>query len=121
MKMLIDGKYTDAKDGAVIEVLNSATQELVDTIPAATREDVLYAIEAAQKGRDVWAGTPQYERSEILVKVAYAIEENVEELACLLTTEMGKVISEARAEVACTAQIFRGFAEMANHLYGQTM
>ena len=121
MKMLIDGKHVDAKDGAVIEVLNSATQELVDTIPAATHEDVLYAIEVAQKGKEIWAATPQYERSEVLVKVAYAIEENVEELARLLTTEMGKVISEARAEVACTAQIFRGFAEMANHLYGQTM
>jgi succinate-semialdehyde dehydrogenase/glutarate-semialdehyde dehydrogenase len=119
--MLIDGKYVDAKDGSVIEVLNSATQELVDTIPAATHEDVLHAIEVAQKGKEIWAATPQYERSEALIKVSYAIEENVEELARLLTTEMGKVISEARAEVACTAQIFRGFAEMANHLYGQTM
>ncbi|MCL2588388.1 MAG: aldehyde dehydrogenase family protein [Oscillospiraceae bacterium] len=121
MKMLIDGKRLDAKDGATIEVLNSATLELVDTIPAATPEDVHQAIAAARAGTTAWAAKPQYERSEILVKCAEAIEDNLEELTRLLVTEMGKIITEARAEVAVCAQIFRGFAEAANHLYGKTM
>jgi len=121
MKMFINGKRVDARDGKTIDVLNSATQERIDSVPAATEEDVQEAIHAAKAGQKTWGAVPQYERSAILLKCALAIEANLEELALSLSTEMGKVISEARAEVACSAQIFRGFAEMANHLYGQTM
>lgn len=121
MKMMIDGRYVDAKNGDTIDILNSATLELVDKVPAATDDDVLKAIAAAQAGKKLWGETEQYRRSEVLFKCAEAIENNIEELARMLTTEMGKVISEARPEIACAAQIFRGFAEMANHLYGQTM
>ena len=121
MKMLINGKRADARDNAVIEVVNSATQEFITNIPAATADDVNEAITAAQVGKKKWAETPQYERSRILIKCADLIDENLEELTRMLVTEMGKVITEARAEVACSAQIFRGFAEMANHLYGQVM
>ncbi|MCL1864003.1 MAG: aldehyde dehydrogenase family protein [Defluviitaleaceae bacterium] len=121
MKMMINGKYVDAKNGATIDIVNSATQEHIDTVPAATEDDVNAAIEAAKEGAKTWGATPQYKRSEILFKCAEAIEKNVEELARSLSTEMGKVISEALPEVACSAQIFRGFAEMANHLYGQVM
>ena len=121
MKMMIDGKFAGSKDGSEIAVVNSATQEFITNIPAAAAEDVNAAIVAAQTGKKIWGATPQYERSEILIKCADAIDANVEELARVLTTEMGKIITEARAEVACSAQIFRGFAEMANHLYGQTM
>ncbi|MCL2425269.1 MAG: aldehyde dehydrogenase family protein [Oscillospiraceae bacterium] len=121
MKMLINGERLDSSDGAQIDILNSATGELVDTVPAATAEDVGLAIDAALEGKKVWGATPQYTRSEILIKCAQAIEDNLEELSRMLTMEMGKIISESTPEVACAAQIFRGFAEMANHLYGQTM
>jgi acyl-CoA reductase-like NAD-dependent aldehyde dehydrogenase len=121
MKMMINGKRVDAGDNATIPVLNSATQELIDAVPAATEEDVHHAVAAAQKGKVIWGGTPQYKRSEILIKCAEAIDKNLEALARMLTKEMGKIITEARAEVDCAAQIFRGFAEMANHFYGKTM
>ena len=121
MKMLIDGKQVDSSDGVAFDILNSATLEFVDSVPRATREDVDAAILAAKKGQAAWAQVPQYKRSEILTKCAKAIEDNLEELALMLTTEMGKVISESTPEIDCAAQIFRGFAEMANHKYGQTM
>jgi len=95
MKMLISGKQVDAKDNATIKVVNSATQEFIADVPAATAEDVNAAIAAAQSGKKAWGETPQYKRSEILIKCADLIDENVEELARMLTTEMGKVISEA--------------------------
>ena len=121
MKMMINGQRVLAKDNTEIQVLNSATQEPIDSVPAATQDDVLTAIAAAQEGKQLWADTPQYKRSEILMKCADAIDNNLEALTRMLTTEMGKIITEARAEVDCVAQIFRGFAEMANHFYGQTM
>ena len=121
MKMLINGSWTDAADGATIRVLNSATQEFLDTVPQATEEDVLRAIDAAQEGKKIWAATPVHERCRILQRCADAIDERREELARSLSTEMGKIIRESRPEIRVCAQIFRGFAEAAAHHYGKTM
>lgn len=121
MKMFINGERVSAGDGKTADVLNSATQEFLDTIPAATPEDVRRAIDAAQEGKKIWAGTPVHERSRILTKCADAIDARREELAVSLSTEMGKIIREARGEIRVCAQIFRGFAEAANHHYGKTM
>ncbi len=121
MKMYIGGKAADAADGKTIQVLNSATQEALDTVPAATPGDVERAVEIAQSGKREWAETPQLERSRILQKCAEAIASHQDELAQILSTDMGKIIREATPEIAVSAQIFQGFAEMANHLYGHTM
>jgi succinate-semialdehyde dehydrogenase/glutarate-semialdehyde dehydrogenase len=119
--MFINGNRVDSRDGKTIEILNSATQELVETVPTATPEDVQEAIDAAQEGKRLWSATPVHERSRILMKCADAIDENRELLAVSLSTEMGKIIKEARPEIRVCAQIFRGFAEKANHLYGKTL
>jgi len=66
MKMLIDGSWTDASNGATIQVLNSATQAFIDTVPQATEADVKRAIRAAQAGKAAWAATPVHERCRIL-------------------------------------------------------
>jgi succinate-semialdehyde dehydrogenase/glutarate-semialdehyde dehydrogenase len=121
MKMLIGGQWADSSDGKVIEVVNSATQEPLDTVPSATASDIGRALEYARQGKARWAATPQHERSRILQRAADMIESRKEELAVGLTIEMGKIIRESRPEIACSAQIFRGFAEQANHLYGETM
>lgn len=121
MKMLINGAWTDAADGAVIQVVNSATQEPLDTVPQAAPDDVERAIQAAQEGKRVWAETPVHERSRILQRCADAIDERREELARSLSTEMGKIIREARGEIRVCAQIFRSFAEAAAHHFGKTM
>lgn len=121
MKMLIDGKRADARDGRTFDVLNSATQEFIDAVPSAAEEDVREAIDAAQRGKTVWGATPVHERARIMMKCADAIDARREELAASLSTEMGKIIREARGEIRVSAQIFRGFAEKAAHHYGQTM
>ena len=121
MKMFIGGKAVDATGNKTIDVLNSATQEKVDTVPAATAEDVKKAIEIASLGKKLWAQTPMHERARILLKSAETLEARVEELAILLSTEMGKVIKEARGEVDCAVQILRAYVEKAKHFYGETM
>ncbi|RXZ82677.1 aldehyde dehydrogenase [Paenibacillaceae bacterium] len=121
MKMLVDGEKVQASDNKVIEIYNSATQELIDTVPSASLEDINKAIQIAQEGKKIWGTMPLHERSKILHRCASAIEEHQEELATLLSTEMGKVIKEALSEISVVAQIFRGFVEKANHLYGETM
>jgi succinate-semialdehyde dehydrogenase/glutarate-semialdehyde dehydrogenase len=121
MKMHIDGKQSDASDGATFAVLNSATQEFIDTMPRATERDVQTAITAARAGKRIWAATPVHERARILMACADAVDARREELARSLSTEMGKIIREARSEIRVCAQILRGFAEKAGHHYGQTM
>lgn len=119
--MFIDGNAVAASDGVTFDVVNSATQEFLDTAPKATAADVRQAIEAAQAGKKIWAATPVHERSRILHACADAIDARREELARSLSTEMGKIIREARPEIRVCAQILRGFAEKANHHYGKTM
>ena len=121
MQMLIGGRWTDASDGSVIQVVNSATQAPLDTIPQATQEDVQRALKQAQQGRLLWAGTPVHERCRILYRCADTIDAHREELARSLSTEMGKIIRESRSEIRVCAQIFRGFAEAAAHHYGKTL
>lgn len=121
MKMFIDGKQVDARDGSTIAVVNSATLAHIDTVPRATAEDVQEAIEAAQRGKKRWAGTPVHERVRIMQRAADAIDAKREELARSLSEEMGKIIREARPEIRVCAQVLRGFAEQAAHHYGHTM
>jgi succinate-semialdehyde dehydrogenase/glutarate-semialdehyde dehydrogenase len=119
--MFIGGRPADASDGQIHVVVNSATGAPLDTVPAATVSDIEKAIDIAQEGKLRWAATPQYERSRILQRCADLMEARQEELATLLSTDMGKIIRESRPEIRCSAQIFRGFAEQANHLCGKTM
>lgn len=119
--MFIDNHRVDASDGGTVAVVNSATQEFIDCVPVATEEDVRRAIQAAQHGKEKWGKLPVHERSRILFACAQRIDENREELARSLSTEMGKIIRESRPEIRVCAQIIRGFAEMANHRYGHTM
>jgi acyl-CoA reductase-like NAD-dependent aldehyde dehydrogenase len=121
MKMIIDGKLTDASDGGVIEVLNPATGKVIDTIPSATQEDVNRAVEQAKKGQKIWAKVPVYQKAEILTKFISLVEQNKEDLARTLSQETGKPITEARAEIGNIPISFKAFIEKAKHLYGEVI
>lgn len=121
MKMLIGGQEKDAHDNKTINIINPATQELMDTVPAASEEDLDSALEHSSKGKKIWRETPLHERSKILLKFSEKIGECKEELSELLCRETGKAIKEARAEINLVPNIFRSFIEGANHLYGITI
>ena len=121
MKMLIDGEWLDASDKATAEIRNPATDELIDTVPRATAEDVERAITAAQDGQRRMAALPSHERCAILMRVAELIEKNREDLAQLLTRENAKVLRDTREEIQAAAEIFRGYAEEAKRLFGRTI
>ncbi|WP_010238815.1 aldehyde dehydrogenase family protein [Clostridium arbusti] len=121
MKMIINGEKVNSSDEKVIQVLNPATQEVLDTVPSATPEDIQKAIQAAQNGKKVWGQTPLYERSTILKKYVKLLEEHKSELSKLECSETGKIIKECEGEVGTAAKIFTGFIERANHLCGEVM
>ena len=118
MKSLIGNKWCDSSDGKVIEVYNPATNELIDTVPSLTKEDVEAAIDYADAHQKDWEAKSVIERCEVLSRFAELVEENKDELAMLLSKETGKPIKEAYNEIANIQIGVPGYVEKVKHEYG---
>lgn len=121
MKMLIGGKPVDACDKTVVEIINPATGQVIDTVPNAGPEDVAIAVEKAKSAQKEWARVPIHQRAEILRKFLALVDTNKEKLAQTLSTETGKPIREARAEIGNIPIGFQAFIEKAKHLYSDVI
>ncbi len=121
MKMFIDGKAVDSSDGATIDVTNPATGELVDTVPAATAEDVARAVQCAKAAQVEWNKVPVWKRAEYMMAFLDLVERDKEKLARTLSEETGKPITEARAEIGNIPIAFKAFSERAKHLYDEVV
>jgi acyl-CoA reductase-like NAD-dependent aldehyde dehydrogenase len=117
-KMIIGGRKVDARDGATLNVTNPATGAVIDTVPAATKQDVDACVAAAQAAQKGWAQVPLYGRGAILNRFVDLALAHKEELARLLSAETGKPIVEGRNEIDNIPTLFRGFVEKAKHQYG---
>lgn len=95
----IGGKWVDAHSGATMEDINPANEELLGVVARSDARDAEAAVEAAAKAYPSWRLTPAPKRGEILYRVGQILVERKEELARLLTREMGKVLPEARGDV----------------------
>ena len=110
-KLLIDGKWVDAKDGATFETYCPADSTLLATCAQASQEDVDMAVRAAWKAFESWKDVSPQERSSILLKIADLIDENAEKLALIETLDNGKPIRETRTiDVPLSSDHFRYFA-----------
>jgi len=98
------------------DLINPATEEIIEKISLATPDDAKNAIETAKKAFETWSTTPLYKRIEMLYKIADYISENREEFAKILSLEAGKPIKDARVEAMRTEKVFRYSAEAARFL-----
>ncbi|MHC4199479.1 MAG: aldehyde dehydrogenase family protein [Planctomycetota bacterium] len=121
MKMIIGGEHVDASDGKTIEIRNPVTKELIDTVPAASMDDVERALEFAREGARVWSGIHLHERARILTKFSQVVQEHKTDISQLLSKQMGKIISEAEWEVDSVTNMFKGYAEKALHMLSHSM
>jgi acyl-CoA reductase-like NAD-dependent aldehyde dehydrogenase len=121
MKMLIGGQWVESSDKTWLSICNPGTGKEIDKVPKATLQDLETLVREAQKGRAAMRQLTALQRYEFLNRVAQAIDERVSELGRLLAEENGKPITQTRAEVAVTANIFRGFAEEAKRIFGRVM
>lgn len=117
-QLLIGGQWRDASDGATFEVEDPATGLTLCSVADATPEDAIAALDAAVAAQAGWAATPPNERSEILHRAFLALGEQAEELALLMTLEMGKAVAESKGELAYAAEFFRWFSGEALRLDG---
>ncbi len=104
---------------ATFEVLDPATEEVITRVADATPQDGVAALDAAAAVEKDWVATPARERGEILRSVFETITARAEDLATLMTLEMGKVLAESRGEVKYGAEFFRWFAEEAVRIGGR--
>ncbi|MDI9948036.1 NAD-dependent succinate-semialdehyde dehydrogenase [Rhodococcus sp. IEGM 1305] len=116
--IFIDGQWSEAASGARFDVVNPATEEVIATVADGGPEDALRAIETAGRAQKDWAKTAPRERSEILRRAYDIIMARQDELALIMTTEMGKPLTEAKGEVAYAAEFFRWFSEEAVRIGG---
>ena len=121
MKSLIGKNWVDSKDGKVINVYNPATNELIDTVPSLTKDQVDEAVAEAKKAQKAWEEVPLHEKGKILMKFASLVERDKEDLARTLSNETGKPIKEARAEIANIQIGVPAYVEKAKHEYGNVV
>jgi succinate-semialdehyde dehydrogenase/glutarate-semialdehyde dehydrogenase len=116
--LLIGGQWRPATSGATLPVDDPATGKALCEVADAGVEDGMDAIAAAAEAQGSWAATPPRERGEVLRRAFTLIMERVDDLALLMTLEMGKPLAESRAEVVYAAEFFRWFAEEAVRIDG---
>ncbi len=117
-EMLIGGEWRQGAAHEEIEVVNPATEAVVDSVPAASHEDVELAVATAKRAFPEWSRTDVEKRAGILAKAADLIHEHAKELAATLTSEQGKPVAEAMGEVTHLAHGVRYYAEAATKVRG---
>lgn len=121
MKMFVNGTWVDASDGASSDVVNPATGKVIDTVPAATPQDVDNAIALAVEGQKEWNVVPLHEKTAILERYCRLLLESKEKIAAVMCEEGGKPIDQCRVEVDANAAIFRIYCAAAYTFYGKTL
>lgn len=116
--LYIDGKWTPAESGKTFDVENPATEAVLASVADGGAADADRAIKAAAAAQESWGRTAPRERSEILRRAYDLIIERTDQLAAIMTAEMGKPLAEARGEVAYGAEFFRWFSEEAVRIGG---
>ena len=112
-QLLIGGEWRDASEGGTFAVEDPSTGEPLCEVADGTTDDALAALGAAADAQEEWRHHPPRERGEILRRSFEALNDRAEELAVLMTLEMGKPLAESRSEVICAAEFFRWFSEEA--------
>ncbi|WP_017729412.1 aldehyde dehydrogenase family protein [Halalkalibacterium ligniniphilum] len=119
MSMFLAGQWV--KRHEVIDVRNPQDHSLITTVPSATEEDMLYAIDQAKAGFKIASKMPVHERIAILNKAADYIEARLEDYATIIAKEGSKTIREARKEAGRCVQTLRISAEEARRITGETI
>src|SRR5713226_819170 len=117
---LVGGEWVDAAGGETMEVLNPATGETIAEVPRSSADDVDRAVQAAKKALPEWLETTPGERTEMLLKLADAMEQHAEELAELESQNVGKPLGYARDEIPVASDNIRFFAGAARVLEGKS-
>jgi succinate-semialdehyde dehydrogenase / glutarate-semialdehyde dehydrogenase len=119
--LFIGGEWRAATGGGTLSVEDPSTGEALIEVADGQPEDALAALAAAADKQAEWGAWAPRERGEILRRAYEAIVDQADELALLMTLEMGKSVAESKAEIAYAAEFFRWFSEEAVRIHGRYM
>jgi len=119
--LFIGGQWREASRGGRFGIEDPATGETLTEVADGQAEDALAALSAAAEAQREWGVHAPRERGEILRRAFEAVVAKADDLALLMTLEMGKSIAESRAEIAYAAEFFRWFSEEAVRIHGRYM
>ncbi|MET0510903.1 MAG: aldehyde dehydrogenase family protein, partial [Thermoleophilaceae bacterium] len=117
-QLFIGGEWRDGTGGATLEVLDPSTEEPIAEVADATTEDAIAALDAAVDTQKEWAASPPNDRAGILWKAFELMTARADELATLMTLEMGKPVAESKAEILYAADFFRWYSGEALRIDG---
>ena len=120
-RMLINGQWRPASDGATLDSVDPATGRAIGKFPAGTAADADEAVHAARRAFPAWKKTTPYDRGRLLQKAATLIEKHADELAELITLENGKPLWEAKKEVSTAVSWTEYYAGWTTKLLGDTI
>jgi succinate-semialdehyde dehydrogenase / glutarate-semialdehyde dehydrogenase len=118
-RLFIGGEWRPASSGYTFAVEDPATGEPLCDVADGDATDALAALDAAASAQEVWAARPPRERGEILRRTYELRIERADDLALLMTLEMGKPVADSRAEIAYAGEFFRWFSEEAVRIDGR--
>ncbi|MGB3257872.1 MAG: NAD-dependent succinate-semialdehyde dehydrogenase [Ornithinimicrobium sp.] len=109
-QLFVNGEFVDAEGGAMFDVVNPATEEVLCQVADASPADGMRALESAGAAQADYAATTGLQRHGILLRAFELMMERQDDLALLMTLEMGKPLAESAGEIAYAAEFFRHFA-----------
>ncbi len=118
-QLFIGGQWRDASGGRTLDVEDPATGEVLCGVADATADDAMAALDAAVAVQEEWRDTAPRERGEILRRAFELLHERSDDLALLMTLEMGKSLQESKGEITYAAEFLRWFAEEAVRIEGR--
>jgi succinate-semialdehyde dehydrogenase / glutarate-semialdehyde dehydrogenase len=118
-QLFVGGEWRDASEGGTLPVEDPSTGEALVEVADGTVDDARAALDAAVGMQEEWAATAPRERGEILRRAYEKLVERADDLALLMTLEMGKPLAESKAEIAYAADFFHWFAGEATRIEGR--
>ena len=118
-QMLINGEDVSSLSGRVEIIYNPANQEPVAEVAVGARQDARLALQAAKKAFPIWSSTSSQERAKILHAAADLVRQRAEQIARLLTLEMGKPLKNAKMELLSSADVLDFYAEEGKRNFGE--
>ena len=117
-KLYVGGEWRDASGGATLAVIDPSTEEPICEVADASPEDAMSALDAAVAAQPDWGASAPNDRAGILWKAFELMTERADELATLMTLEMGKPLAESKAEIIYAADFFRWYSGEALRIDG---
>ncbi|WP_157220086.1 NAD-dependent succinate-semialdehyde dehydrogenase [Flavisphingomonas formosensis] len=121
LSLYIDGQFLGSEGRASEPVFDPASGEVLADLPHASAADLDTAIDAATRAFPAWKAMSAYERYRLLRRAADLLRDRKDHIARVMTREQGKVLAEAAAEVATSADILDWYAEEGRRAYGRVV